>query len=209
MAPVESQSSGARTHDRRLLVFVVVSLVLANVVQWAVCRVLHLGNPGSMIPDLKAFVHVRQWTDSWLPMMKSLDYFRDHPTLPIYDAKLYDTLIYSLASELPLVAMRKMGMSDAAMLRTLAVCSWLAVWGVAIVSLAMGRWLLRRRGAELTWPAVVAATAGRGIDVAGGHCSCAGDAGMLSANQGIFAGECADVFVVRVCGDAAALDARA
>jgi hypothetical protein len=156
MAPVELQSPGVRTHDRRLLVFVLVSLFLANIVQWAVCRGLHLGNPGSMIPDLKAFFHVQQWTDSWLPMMKSLDYFRAHPTLPIYDAKLYDTLIYPLASELPLVAMRKIGMSDAAMLRTLAVLSFAAVWGVAAVSLLMGRWLLRRRGAELTWPAVVA-----------------------------------------------------
>ena len=71
--------------------------------------------------------------------MKSLDYFKAHPTLPIYDAKLYDTLIYSLASELPLVAMRKMGMSDHTMLRTLAVLSFLAVWGVAVVSLVMGR----------------------------------------------------------------------
>ena len=156
MVPVEMQSSGVRSHDRRLLIFVVVSLFLANFVQWAICRALHLGNPGSMIPDLKAFFHVRQWTDSWLPMMKSLDYFKAHPTLPIYDAKLYDTLIYSLASELPLVGMRKIGMSDAVMLRVLALLSFLAVWGVAAVSLVMGRWLLRRRGGELTWPAVTA-----------------------------------------------------
>jgi alpha-1,2-mannosyltransferase len=156
MAPLESQSSGAQTHDRRLLIYVLVSLFLANIVQWAVCRALHLGNPGSMIPDLRQFFHVQQWTDSWLPMMKSLDYFRAHPTLPIYDAKLYDTLIYSLASELPLVAMRKIGMSDAMMLRALAILSFLAVWGVAAVSLLMGRWLLRRRGAELTWPAAIA-----------------------------------------------------
>ena len=156
MAQLESQNSGARTHDRRLLAFVLVSLFLANIVQWAVCRVLHLGNPGSIIPDLRSFFHVRQWTDSWLPMMKSLDYFNAHPTLPIYDAKLYDTLIYSLASELPLVAMRKIGMSDEGILRALAIGSWLAVWGVAAVSLLMGRWLLRRRGAELSWLAVVA-----------------------------------------------------
>jgi alpha-1,2-mannosyltransferase len=136
--------------------FVVVSLLLANVVQWGGCRVLHLGNPGSMIPDLRAFFHISQWTDSWLPMMKSLDYFKANPTLPIYDAKLYDTLIYSLSSELPLVVMRKIGMSDVAMLRTLAVLSFLAVWGVAAVCIVMGRWLLRRRGAELTWPAMVA-----------------------------------------------------
>jgi len=36
------------------------------------------------------------------------------------------------------------------------VLSFLAVWGVAAVSLVMGRWLLRRRGAELTWPAAIA-----------------------------------------------------
>jgi alpha-1,2-mannosyltransferase len=156
MVPSESQSSGVRTHDRRLLIFVLVSLFIANIVQWAVWRALHFGNPGSMLPDLRQFFHVRQWTDSWLPMMKSLDYFQAHPKLPIYDAKLYDTLIYSLASELPLLALRKLGMSDATMLRTLAVLSFLAVWGVAAVSLGMGRWLLRQRGAELTWPAGVA-----------------------------------------------------
>jgi len=47
-------------------------------------------------------------------------------------------------------------MSDAAMLRALAVLSFVAVWGVAAVSIVMGRWLLRRRGAEMTWPAAVA-----------------------------------------------------
>lgn len=138
------------------MIYVVVSLFLANVVQWAVCRALHLGNPGSMLPDLKAFFHLSQWTDSWLPMMKSLDYFRDHPTLPIYDAKLYDTLIYSLASELPLVLLRKLGMSDAMLLRTLAVASFLAVWGVAAVSLRMGQWLVAQRGARLHWQSVLA-----------------------------------------------------
>ena len=156
MASSESQGSSTRSHDWRLLIFVLVSLFIANVVQWAVCRGMHLGNPGNMLPDLRDFFHVRQWTDSWLPMMKSLDYFKAHPTLPIYDAKLYDTLIYSLASELPLVAMRKIGMSDLWVLRTLAVLSFLAVWGVVAVSLVMGRWLLRRRGAELTWKAGIA-----------------------------------------------------
>jgi alpha-1,2-mannosyltransferase len=130
--------------------------LLANVVQWGLCRAFHLGNPGSIEPDLAAFVHLHQGTDSWLPMMKSLDYFRDNPTKPIYSAHLYDTLIYSLASELPLVFLRKYGVSDVMMLRLLALASWLAVAGVAVVSLAMGRRLLRERGAVLTLPAVVA-----------------------------------------------------
>jgi hypothetical protein len=145
-----------RTYDGRLLTYVVVSLLLANIVQWAVCRALHLGNPGGMQPDLRAFFHVRQWTDSWLPMMTSLDAFRAHPSAPIYDAKLYDTLIYPLTSELPLMAMRRLGMLDATMLRVLAVASWLAVWGVIAVALGMGRTLLQRRGATLTWQAVLA-----------------------------------------------------
>jgi hypothetical protein len=72
MRSIQSQRLGAGTHDRRLLGFVLVSLLLANVGQWALCRALHLGNPGNMLPDLKAFFHLRQWTDSWLPMMKSL-----------------------------------------------------------------------------------------------------------------------------------------
>jgi alpha-1,2-mannosyltransferase len=161
MDPVVTQSSGERTHDKRLLVFVLVSLFLANFVQWLICHVLVLGgpgkeNPGNVIPDLRKFFHLQQWTDSWLPMMKSLDYFRDHPKLPIYDAKLYDTLIYPLTSELPLWLLRKLGMSDATMLKTLAVGTFLSVWGVVVVSLLMARWLLRRRGAELTWPAAVA-----------------------------------------------------
>jgi hypothetical protein len=61
-----------------------------------------------------------------------------------------------LASELPLVALRKLGMSDAVMLKTLAIASFLAVCGIAAVSLLMGRWLLARRGAKLMWSTVVA-----------------------------------------------------
>jgi len=156
--PLSPTGSGdaQNTHGTRLLIFVVCSLLLANVVQWGICRVLHLGNPGSIKVDLSAFWHLHQGTDSWLPMMKSLDYFRDHPTLPIYGAKLYDTLIYSLASLLPLVLLRKLGFSDAATLHFLVITSWLAVVGVGVVSLIMGRWLLRQRGTKLTWTTVVA-----------------------------------------------------
>ncbi|WP_158942193.1 glycosyltransferase family 87 protein [Granulicella sp. S190] len=148
--------SSVNSHGKRLLFFVVCSLLLANVVQWGLCRALHLGNPGAIKVELADLLHVRQWTDSWLPMMKSLDYFEANPTKPIYAAPLYDTLIYSLASELPLVALRRLGVGDAAMLRLLALVSWLAVAGVAVVSLAMGRRLLRRRGVELDWATILA-----------------------------------------------------
>lgn len=156
MTSPTANNFNAATHGKRLLLFVVCSLLLANGVQWGLCRVLHLGNPGTLKPEFADFLHMQQWTDSWLPMMKSLDYFDANPTKPIYAAPLYDTLIYSLASELPLVALRRLGVGDATMLRLLALFSWLSVVGVAAVSLAMGRKLLRMRGAELTWPAVVA-----------------------------------------------------
>jgi alpha-1,2-mannosyltransferase len=156
MASADTNTSSARTHDKRLLLFVVASLLLANIVQWGVCRALGLGNPGGLKDLVLAFAHVTQWTDSWRPMMTSLDAFRAHPSQPIYAAKLYDTLIYPLASLLPMVLMRKLGLSDAAMLRVLAVASWLAVLGVAAMSIALARRLLRERSATLTWASTLA-----------------------------------------------------
>jgi hypothetical protein len=157
MAPSPT-GAAARPRSTRLLLFVLGSLVLANVVQWAICRVAGLGNPGGIKQFLLDFLHVRQWTDSWLPMLKSLDYFAAHPTEPIYYAHLYDTLIYPLASLLPLVALRKIGISEPATLRILAVTSWLAVLGVAAASLWMGHRLLRRRNISLDWQSIVAVT---------------------------------------------------
>ena len=89
-------------------------------------------------------------------MLKSLDYFRAHPTEPIYYAHLYDTLIYPLASLLPLAALKKLGLTESAILEVLAVTSWLAVLGVGAVSLWMGRWLLRRRNASRRLESIVA-----------------------------------------------------
>ena len=76
---VSPPSDPGRAAPMWLLLFVV-----ANVVQWALCRVAGFGNPGGIKTFFLHFVHVRQWTDSWLPMLKSLDYFRAHPTEPIY-----------------------------------------------------------------------------------------------------------------------------
>ena len=153
-----SNDNIARPHSTRLLLFVIVSLFLANVIQWACCRIAGLGSPGGIKPFFLQFPHMRQWTDSWLPMLKSLDYFHAHPGEPIYFAHLYDTLIYPLASLLPLAALEKLGLSEPAILRVLAITSWLAVLGVAAVSLWMGQRLLRRRGARLDWQSILAVT---------------------------------------------------
>jgi alpha-1,2-mannosyltransferase len=151
-----SKTSQDPAHGRRLLLFVTGSLLLANVGQWLLFRVLRLGNPGGIKSVLLDFLHMRTWTDSWLPMMRSVDYFRAHPHLPIYYAPLYDTLIYSLASILPLWLLKQMGMGDPAMLRILAITSWLALLGIAAVSLWMGKRLLARRGVRPDWQTVLA-----------------------------------------------------
>ncbi len=135
------------------------SLLLANVVQWILFRLLRWGNPGGLKGLLNNFGHMRSWTDSWLPMMQSVDYFLAHPRLPIYYAPLYDTLIYSLASILPLWLLKRLGMGDPAMLRLLAITSWLALVGIAAVSLWMGKRLLARRGVGLDWQTIAAVLA--------------------------------------------------
>ena len=152
--PVNSTDDPA--HGRRLLLFVTGSLLLANAGEWLLFRLLGWGNPGNVKSVLLDFLHMRAWTDSWLPMMRSVDYFRAHPHLPVYYAPLYDTLIYSLASILPLLFLKRLGMGDGTMLRVLAATSWFALIGVAVASLWMGRRLLARRGVRLEWQTVLA-----------------------------------------------------
>ena len=145
----------ASSHDKRLLWYALGSVLLVNVGIWAVYHLLGLGSPANMKSDWLSFLHVRQWTDSWLPMLKSLDYFRDHPHEPIYYAKLYDTLIYPLPSLLPMVLLRELGLGPHE-LRMLAVLSWLACFGVLGFSLLLARVELRRRGGSLSVAAVLA-----------------------------------------------------
>ncbi len=145
----------ARSHDLRLLWYALGSVLTVNVGIWAVYHLLGLGSPGNMKSDWNSFLHVRTWTDSWLPMLKSLDYFRDHPHEPIYYAKLYDTLIYPLPSLFPMMLVRKFGLG-AHELRVLAWTSWLAVIGVLLAVLMIARQELRRRGGSLSAASVVA-----------------------------------------------------
>jgi hypothetical protein len=88
-------------------------------------------------------------------MLKSLDYFHTHPESPIYEAKLYDTLIYSLVSLLPLAVIEKMGITGDRMLRLLAWSSWVAVWFVGGISALMASRLLSRKGAKLSVVSII------------------------------------------------------
>jgi hypothetical protein len=100
------------------------------------------------------FFHFQQWSDSWTPMLGSVNSFLAHPTLPIYQAKLYDTLLYPLTSILPLLWLRRAGMSDAGVLRVLMIASWIAV--VAVI--AVQAWIAAKfTGSDgLSWRAVLA-----------------------------------------------------
>ena len=144
-----------QSHDKRLLWYALGSVLLVNLGVWAVYHLLGLGSPANLKGAWLDFLHVRQWTDSWLPMLKSLDYFRDHPNEPIYYAKLYDTLIYPLPSLLPMVLLRKLGLQPHE-LRILAVLSWLACFGVPGFALLLARVELRRRGGSLSAASVLA-----------------------------------------------------
>ena len=146
----------SRIHDRRLLLFVVLVIAISIPGIVGIFHLLHHPSPGSMVQLLGAFWHVRQGTDSWLPMLGSLAYFHAHPEVPIYSVKLYDTLIYSLVSLLPLALLEKLGLNGNAMLRFLAWSSWLAVWAMGGISALLAKRLLSRREAKLSLASIAA-----------------------------------------------------
>jgi alpha-1,2-mannosyltransferase len=140
--------------DQRLLLFVVINILVVNVGFKLVAHyVFHTGVDEMRIRYLD-FVLFRQFTDSWRPMLGSVNYFLAHPSLPIYQAKLYDTLIYPLTSILPLFWMKRAGMSDPAVYRALMFASWLVVCAVVALQVAIAAKVVG--SGRLTWRAVVA-----------------------------------------------------
>jgi alpha-1,2-mannosyltransferase len=150
-----SRPSPSKTHDARLLIFVLSTLLVTVVGVALFFRLTTNNTPGTIAQLVKLFAHVQQGTDSWEPMLKSLDYFHAHPESPIYEARLYDTLIYSLVSLLPLAALEKLGITGDRMLRLLAWSSWLAVWFVGGISARLASRLLSRKGAKLSAASII------------------------------------------------------
>jgi alpha-1,2-mannosyltransferase len=150
-----SRQSPSKTHDARLLIFVLSTLFVTVVGVALFFRLTTYNTPGTIAQLVKLFAHVQQGTDSWEPMLKSLDYFHAHPEAPIYEAKLYDTLIYSLVSLLPLAVIEKLGITGDRMLRLLAWSSWLAVWFVGGISALLASRLLSRKGAKLSVVSII------------------------------------------------------
>jgi alpha-1,2-mannosyltransferase len=151
---IASPDSSPGRNDRRLLWFVLLNVLLANVGFKLIAHFFFHAGVDEMRGRYLDFLHFRQFTDSWTPMLGSVDSFLAHPGLPIYQAKLYDTLIYPLTSILPLLWMRQAGMSDAAVLRTMMFMSWLAVCGAVAVAVAIAAKMVGP--GRLTWRAGVA-----------------------------------------------------
>lgn len=144
--------------DRALLWFVLLNILAANAGFKLIAHFVFHTGVDEMRGRYLDFVRFRQFTDSWTPMLGSVDSFLSHPDLPIYQAKLYDTLIYPLTSLLPLLWMRKAGISDAACFRILMFASWLAVCAVVGLAVAVAASVVKRTnaGEKLNWRAGVA-----------------------------------------------------
>lgn len=139
-----SQKAAPGRGDRALLWFVLGNILAANAGFKLVAHFFFHTGIDEMRVRYLDFLHFRQFTDSWTPMLGSVDSFLAHPGLPIYQAKLYDTLIYPLTSILPLFWMRKAGLSDAACFRLLMILSWLAVVAVVAVAVAVAAAVVKR-----------------------------------------------------------------
>jgi hypothetical protein len=151
--PAPPTATSARS-DRRLLWFVLANVLLANTAFKLVAHFLFHVGVDEQRGRYMDFLHFRQFTDSWTPMLGSVNIFRAHPELPIYQAKLYDTLIYPLTSILPLQWMKQAGMTDAAVFHWLMIASWIAVVAVVIVQVRIAARILHP--ANISWRAATA-----------------------------------------------------
>jgi alpha-1,2-mannosyltransferase len=143
--------------DRRLLLFVALNILAANATFKLIAHVIFHTGVDEMRVRYWAFFHFNQFTDSWGPMLGSVNSYLAHPGLPIYQAKLYDTLIYPLTSILPLYWMKRAGMSDPAVFHALMLASWLAVCAIVALQVRIAAKLV---GHGLSWPAGVATALG-------------------------------------------------
>lgn len=144
-------------NDRRLLLFVLFNILLANATFKLIAHFIFHTGVDEMRDRYMDFLHFRQFTDSWGPMLGSVNSYLAHPGLPIYQARLYDTLIYPLTSILPLYWMKRAGMSDPAVFQALMLASWIAVCAVVAVQVRIAAKLV---GHGLSWRAGVATAMG-------------------------------------------------
>ena len=142
--------------DRRLLLFVLLNILAANAGFKLIAHFVFHTGVDEMRVRYRDFFHFHQFTDSWTPMLGSVNSFLAHPGVAIYQAKLYDTLIYPLTSVLPLLWMKQAGMSDTAVLRALMVASWIAVVAVVALQVLIAARIAGQGSSKLSWRAALA-----------------------------------------------------
>lgn len=154
--PTAASTALPTRNDTRLLWFVVLNIFAANAgIKLIAHFVFHTG-VDEMRGRYSDFLHFRQFTDSWGPMLGSVNYFLAHPGLPIYQARLYDTLIYPLTSILPLFWMKRAGMADVTVFHALMLASWAAVILVVALQVVLAALLVGHCGERLNWRAALA-----------------------------------------------------
>src|ERR1035441_10798562 len=68
--------------DRRLLLFVLLNILLANVTFKLIAHFVFHTGVEEMRDRYMDFLHFRQFTDSWRPMLGSVNSFLTYPGLP-------------------------------------------------------------------------------------------------------------------------------
>jgi hypothetical protein len=68
--------------DRRLLLFVLLNILVANAGFKLVAHFVFHTGVDEMRGRYLDFLHFRQFTDSWTPMLGSVNYFLAHPGCP-------------------------------------------------------------------------------------------------------------------------------
>jgi alpha-1,2-mannosyltransferase len=142
-------------NDRRLLLFVLLNIFIVNAGFKLVAHFVFHTGINEMRDSYLDLLFLHQHIDSWGPMLGVTNFFLAHPTLPVYQAPLPDTMNYPLTSVLPLLWMKRSGMSDEGVYHALAVASWITTWAVVglqvtLASKLAGRGKLTPRAALAT-----------------------------------------------------------
>jgi len=155
----------ARAFGRRLLLLPICNALILSVVLALITRVcvnqgwIPPAASGTGLGAVLDFLTFSHGTDSWMPMLRAIGLYDNGR--PIYDTLFFAEHVkfqYPLTSLLPLIGLRKVGMSENQLLDLVRVTSWLAVWATVGFSIAIF-FAVKGRGKdrpEYRWAATLA-----------------------------------------------------
>jgi len=149
---VEKRLAKPVAEGRRLLVFATAGVLLSAALALASYTFVGKGwlppeAAGTGVGATRDFLALKQGTDSWMPMLRAARVYETGQ--PIYESIFFKERVkfqYPLTSLLPLIALRKAGVSEEAFLSIVRFGSWLAVWATIGVSIAI--FFAARRAAQ-------------------------------------------------------------